>query len=384
VLAVDPNDPTALNNLAAILSARRQYAAAESLDQRQIRNGSGGFITYDNLGVTQFNAAQLAEATATLALTRQHYPANPVLELITGRLMYRRGQLDSLDALYLRARQIQQRGVAATANQLSANLAMMQGRLHDWARRQADSRAVDAAGGVTAPPLDDSLYSIWADVWFRGQSARGVARLDSLLRRVPLRTLPVYDRPYAPIVRIYAVAGRPDKARAILAELASEVKDSVIIADLTPRLHIALGEIALAEHRPRDAIAEFRHSDTLSDGYPQECTPCLPMLLARAYDAAGVTDSSVLNYEHYLAIPFVGQISNPYLDASNVGSSYKRLGELYENRGDRAKAAEYYTKFVRLWKDADPELQPVVADVKRRLAKLGSEPSSTRPLSGSS
>jgi tetratricopeptide (TPR) repeat protein len=108
------------------------------------------------------------------------------------------------------------------------------------------------------------------------------------------------------------------------------------------------------------------------------------MLLARAYDAAGVTDSAVLNYEHYLAIPFAGQLFNPYLDASNVGSSYKRLGELYENKGDRVKAAEYYTKFVRLWKDADPDLQPAVADVKRRLAKLGSEPSSARPLSGSS
>ena len=110
----------------------------------------------------------------------------------------------------------------------------MQGRLHDWARKQADSRAIDAAGGVIAPPLDDSLYAIWADVWFRGQSARAVARLDTLLRRVPLGTLPVYQRPYLPIVRIYSAAGRPDKARAILAAFASEVKDSVIVADFAP------------------------------------------------------------------------------------------------------------------------------------------------------
>ena len=78
--------------------------------------------------------------------------------------------------------------------------------------------------------------------------------------------------------------------------------------------------------------------------------------------------------QRYLAIPFAGQLYNPYLDASNVGSNYKRLGELYENKGDRVKAAEYYTKFVRLWKDADPDLQPAVADVKRRLAKLTGEP----------
>jgi len=49
---------------------------------------------------------------------------------------------------------------------------------------------------------------------------------------------------------------------------------------------------------------------------------------------------------------------------------YRRLAELWENKGDKTKAADYYTKFIDLWKNADPELQPKVADAKRRLAKL--------------
>jgi tetratricopeptide (TPR) repeat protein len=53
-----------------------------------------------------------------------------------------------------------------------------------------------------------------------------------------------------------------------------------------------------------------------------------------------------------------------------LAGSYKRLGELYEARGDRQKAMLYYTKFVELWKNADPELQPKVAEVKKRLARL--------------
>ena len=51
-----------------------------------------------------------------------------------------------------------------------------------------------------------------------------------------------------------------------------------------------------------------------------------------------------------------------------------RLGELYEARGDRKRAREYYEKFVTLWKDADPELQPGVKEVRGRLAKLAQEP----------
>jgi len=51
--------------------------------------------------------------------------------------------------------------------------------------------------------------------------------------------------------------------------------------------------------------------------------------------------------------------------------SARRLGELYEAKGERVKAAHYYQMFVDLWKNAEPELQPQVLDVKRRLARLG-------------
>lgn len=57
-------------------------------------------------------------------------------------------------------------------------------------------------------------------------------------------------------------------------------------------------------------------------------------------------------------------------DPFYLGGTYKRLGELYEQKGDRAKAVENYQKFVDLWKDADPELQPKVQAVRDKLRKL--------------
>ena len=57
----------------------------------------------------------------------------------------------------------------------------------------------------------------------------------------------------------------------------------------------------------------------------------------------------------------------------HLGPALKRLGELYEDRGNREKALEYYGRFVELWKDADPELLPDVHDVQRRMAKLAGE-----------
>ena len=56
-----------------------------------------------------------------------------------------------------------------------------------------------------------------------------------------------------------------------------------------------------------------------------------------------------------------------------MGPTYKRLGELYEDR-DRQKALDYYSQFVELWREADPELQPVVEEVRLRIGELSGEP----------
>jgi hypothetical protein len=53
-----------------------------------------------------------------------------------------------------------------------------------------------------------------------------------------------------------------------------------------------------------------------------------------------------------------------------LASVYERLGDLYEQRGDTAKAVYYYGKLVDLWKDADPELQPRVEAARRAIEAL--------------
>jgi hypothetical protein len=75
------------------------------------------------------------------------------------------------------------------------------------------------------------------------------------------------------------------------------------------------------------------------------------------------------------------QPSQPPYDYAVAGKTQRaqalmayRLGELCEQRGDRARSIEYYSRFVTLWRDAGPALQPRVAEAKRRLASLAAEP----------
>jgi tetratricopeptide (TPR) repeat protein len=129
------------------------------------------------------------------------------------------------------------------------------------------------------------------------------------------------------------------------------------------------GEFAIAERRPHDAIQELRMSDARSDGVVASCGRCIHAALGRAYDLAGMRDSAVASFERYLATPDVLS-RRPEGDPQYLASVHKRLGELYEAAGDRQRAGTHYSAFVELWKTADPELQPSVRDLRRRLARL--------------
>jgi hypothetical protein len=48
----------------------------------------------------------------------------------------------------------------------------------------------------------------------------------------------------------------------------------------------------------------------------------------------------------------------------------KRLGELYEAKGDTQRAATNLLAFIDLWKNADSEVQPKVQEARQRLARL--------------
>jgi tetratricopeptide (TPR) repeat protein len=128
-----------------------------------------------------------------------------------------------------------------------------------------------------------------------------------------------------------------------------------------------LGEIALAEGRPLVALEEFRRADRLPDGPVHFCDICRHADLGRAFDQAGMADSAIASFERYLETPHLVRIN---LDTRYAALILQRLGELHEAKGNRVKAIEYYERFAALWKHADPELQPRVAAVRRRIEAL--------------
>ena len=99
------------------------------------------------------------------------------------------------------------------------------------------------------------------------------------------------------------------------------------------------------------------------------CKPCGLGAMAIAHDAASNADSALVFWEAYLdtywGIPGIEAWARPL--------ALRRLGEIYETRGERDRAVEYYNQFVELWRNADPEFQPQVADTRERIARLVGE-----------
>jgi serine/threonine protein kinase/predicted Zn-dependent protease len=92
--------------------------------------------------------------------------------------------------------------------------------------------------------------------------------------------------------------------------------------------------------------------------------PFLKDVLARAYWKKGDLDKAIAEYVRLTTIDPGNQVR--YM----IHPLYHyRLGRVYEDKGEKAKAAAEYRKFLEYWKDADAT-HPELADARKRLLSL--------------
>jgi tetratricopeptide (TPR) repeat protein len=365
VLNIDSLDPAALNNLANDLRSLRQYARAESLYRRIAMSPRAPQVSLSNYAATLFVDGKIAQAESVYNELRRRFPT--VRTQMYPSFAYQRGQIDSAEGFWRDRRNDPNPLTKLNAIANLVNFAVLRGRFREAGQLVKQARELDAARGVTLRPLDDSIDAAAGAIWFLEQHAQGIRRLDAALARTPPRTLPVEQRPYFSAALAYANAGRPDKARALLAEYETDARDSAYRVRAAPVVHMVLGEIALAEKRPLDAVREFWKSDSLPDGPDGDCAICVEVRVGRAYDLANLPDSAIVHWERYISMPYSGRSG---IDATYLAAVRKRLGELYESKGATQRAATNYLAFIDLWKNADPEVQPKVQELRQRVARL--------------
>ena len=362
LLEIQPEYVTALNNVSINFRWQRNYAKAEQYLARALATGQGPVVAHNQYIWTLWNQGKKKEAWAALAVMDSTYPEVTQRFARRAELLVSDRQWDSVEALSRNVLRDHPTNPTLQANFRSAvaALARTRGRLREGSRWEAEAEGWHIRRGLAEAKVNAATWEATTRSVLLEDPAGGAAMLDRALAANPIEKLPAPSRPYRNLAYAYGMAGRAGKVRELMTSFEAATAQVVTVNDEVDR-RLMRGMIAFAEKRYDEAARQFVAAD---EG---DCLTCAPPMLALSYDLGGKPDSALAAYERYLAInDQFGLFTEQY----HLAPAYKRLGELYEAKGDIANAVKYYREFLELWKNADPELQPKVAEVRRKIARL--------------
>lgn len=351
-----PSDPTGHLNLAVVLAGQGRYAEALEVVERGLERG------LDDPLLTQVQARalwrlgrrdrarQVAEAAA------ERYPHSPVtrgtqMSIATAARNY--GRADSLMAVMDRS--LPDEGWAGSIKALTRIfLDGVRGRFSE-VETYIDSLAPEVSLTVYPEALWRASETAIQLAIQRGDEAAARQRLEELREAFPMDSVPSQDRPYLRLARAYAYAGMPDQATATIERWSD-------VTGRDPDRLPVLPALALLPTDPGAAAERVRVEDCAD----LACLGDAAEIMMRA----GRPDSAMTLYTRFVESD---QLSRMAPDFLFLPIALERLARLHEERGNGARAADYYARFIDLWEDADPTVQPRVDAAERALQQLAAE-----------
>ena len=337
---------------------RGDTKTGEGFLRRAIALDSTQPAAYARLVELLLTEGRVAAARGAIDDLARRFPEWPWVPQNEASVLYAEGRHDEVRAAWLVGSRSRDEMAAAWGEDGLARLDLLEGRVAASQRDFHVSIALDsAAGRFPATEFAD----LTANYWVLHRAGESLRELDS--------PTPSASREGQELARaiLYAQYDRPDRARALLAAHDSAVKDTLGgLFQGTDRREV-LGWIFLAEGRPVDAVVAFRASRMLSDG-PSNPSPIAgDVEMGIAFERAGMPDSAITAYEHYMNTPWAWHVRE---DGFRLPWTLEHVAALCEARGKTKKAISAYQQLADLWRDADPELQPRVAQARQRIAVL--------------
>jgi tetratricopeptide (TPR) repeat protein len=360
-LRVDPDDPTALNNLGLRYQQRGRYAEAGELLERALRSRYGApAVAYMNRALNYIFLARFDSARALVERFEQVFPAHP-------GAMRTRLDIETIDgdsaAAHLAAERLAESqnavvGGRAAALAAAAGVDAAAGRVRESRRHIAE--AIRYAEISDAP----NVALTWAgnEVDFLtalGDSAAARQRMRDFLAQRWGRG----GRPWAPTIQRLAYTGLLAEARAYFDRWPTEVPDSVRGPNYELNRKQAFAAIQHVSGDLEAALAAYRE---LMGQRP--CVRCYRFEMADIEARRGRIQEAIALLEKMVEEP-----ADPGRFAFDRVIALEKLGYLYEQGGDTAKAAVAYGRFAEAWKNADPELQPRVSAALARAERVVGE-----------
>src|SRR5256884_5775165 len=156
----------------------------------------------------------------------QRSPNNPLRPFLRAFMHAAERRFDSAE--------VAARALAATTQDLTwqasaagtlAAVNLVRGRLATAEVQIRQARTFDEQRGVPGKYLEDAIGIAVMTVHYRNAPDAAQREVEAALRRHPLASIPAQDRPYLGLAWLYADAGRPERARQLIAEYETAVPE---------------------------------------------------------------------------------------------------------------------------------------------------------------
>ena len=241
------------------------------------------------------------------------------------------------------------------AYRLLAATDLFHGRVRDALDHLDDSRRAASESGPTAE-FFQVMTQAGTYIYLGIDPARGMQMIvdaQELLERVP-----TVARPYLILSAWASVANRPARAEALIETWEASVPPGYQTDDDRATRLIAEGLLAWRRGDPAAGL------DLVDQGRQDlGCVDCWQYERALILQDLGTPDEVIAAWEERArAVDLFF-----YVNAGEWPIAYERLCQLHAEHGETTAAARHCSRFVELWAEADPELQPRVRAAQQRL-----------------
>jgi eukaryotic-like serine/threonine-protein kinase len=363
VLASSPDHAIAHNNLGVLYASVGDYVAAARSLERSVRSDSAA-LSLANLFQYKLGTGDTAGARQVLAARRRLHPDNHTNSRWAARLAYMQGDFtgarDTLLALTAVAGPLLQ----PTVLEDLAALECRAGHARECIRLIERASVLFENSGRPDEAILKRIQVGFAELYVLGRPDLTIARVNRSVRAYREAEVPAVQAAWTMPALLLALAGEPAQAQELRTEWRRRLPAGIQRL-MQSQAFAVEGAILRAEgHVERGLETQRRSAERTVVEYFT-----LP-ILAVAYDQAGQPDSALVLYRRYEGLR---HWNRPTADQIFLALALERMARLHEDRGDIAEASLCYERFIELWRDADPELQPRVDAARRALTRLTAE-----------
>ncbi|MGM0669362.1 MAG: tetratricopeptide repeat protein [Gemmatimonadota bacterium] len=362
VLRVNPDDATALNNLANAYMAQEEFERAGALYHRAVSGPGTSNTAHANLVRALLLEGDMIGARAALSAFAAEHPDDP---LLTERGYWVHAWAGDWEGAGSYLTPWEERRdlpflYRADASLYRARLAAARGQMVEARRLVAHARRLARA---ELGPAQEWFYHI-QEVHLElatGRTDRARSALSALEDRRLFDEIPQAARNYGTALAYHNRVGNEPEVRGYIRRWREEVPPEMAGRyDETQRelFESMLGRPAARPNETLAAIELFRERLL--------CQRCFMIEEAEALEAAGRLREAQEAWRR-AAVDLQTTFWFSLLDRA---PAWERVGMLSDELGDVSSALEAYGHFSDLWRDADPELQPRVARARERMAAL--------------